>query len=86
VVPIPPAPAWIVLGVTLLMAGASIAALGVRFARRDEVSRTIRLNGLVALVAGVAVLAVGLETDADVAAWLLIFAGAIGGAVSARVT
>jgi hypothetical protein len=84
--PIPPAPAWIVLAVVLLVAGAAIATLGVRLGRSDEASRTVRLSGLVALLAGVALLLVELETDADVAAWLLIFAGAIGGAVSARAT
>ena len=84
--PFPPAPAWIVLAVVLVVSGAAIVRLGVHFGRGDEVSRTIRLNGLIAFVAGVAMLLVGLETDADVAAWLLIFAGAIGGAVSARAT
>ena len=70
----------------LVVAGATIVSFGVHFGRGDEVSRTIRLNGLIAFVAGVALLLLGLETDADVAAWLLIFAGAIGGAVSARAT
>ena len=84
--PFPPGPAWIVLSVVLVVAGAAIVVLGVLFGRGDDTRRTIRLNGLVALVAGVAMLLVGLETDADVAAWLLIFAGAIGGAVSARAT
>ena len=84
--PFPPGPAWIVLAVVLVVAGAAIAALGAHFGRRDDASRTVRLNGLVALVAGFVMLLVGLGTDADVAAWLLIVAGAIGGAVSARAT
>jgi hypothetical protein len=86
VAPFPPGPAWIVLAVALVVVGAAIALAGARFARGDDSGRTIRVNGLVAFVAGIAVLLVGLETDADVAAWLLIFASAIGGAVSARAT
>jgi hypothetical protein len=83
---IPPAPAWIVLAIALLVAGAAIVVLGVQSARGDDALRIVRVGGLLAAVAGIAVLLTGLETDADVAAWLLIVAGAIGGAVSARAT
>jgi hypothetical protein len=86
VAPFPPGPAWIVLAVVLVVSGAAIVVLGVHFGRGDDARRTIRLNGLIAFIAGIALLLVGLETDTDVAAWLLIFAGAIGGAVSARAT